>query len=191
MIINLIRLVAFNAVLLLLLFYTSGCETAAEQRAPMETIKIRPLSSYNLDEKLLSEGDSLKLLYASWDTNDESMDQENYIQVVALKLASGDTVNILTGFETKFTQEDGDRIFVYQKYDRDFQPVIAQQKADFLANKDKLQDPEEVEKMANELAQSRDNIYKYHYGPAVYVDGSMDEEFDNQFPVTIGKLRRL
>ena len=160
MIISLIRLIAFNTVLLLLLFYTSGCETAAEQRTPKETIKIRPLSSYKLDENLLQEDDSLKLLYASWDTNDERIGNEHYIQIVALKLATGDTVNILTGFETKFTQEDGDRIFVYQKYDRDFKQIIAQQDADFQANKDKMLNPEAAQEFVDQLAGNVGDIYK-------------------------------
>ncbi|GEM_PF-2468662 len=190
MTINQVRFVAFYVLFLCLLLSIGSCGVE-QRREPIKTINMSPLSHFKLDEDLLSDGDSLKLLYASWDTNDERMGQEHYIQVIALRVASGDTVNVLTGFETKFTQEDGDHIFVYQKYDRDFQQIMAQQSADFLANKDKLTDPKEAQRFADELAENRENMYNYIYGPAVYIDGTMKEVFDNDFPFTIGRLNRL
>jgi len=190
MTINLVRFVTFY-VLFLGLLLSIGSSSFEQRKEPSETMNMSPLSHFKLNEDLLSDGDSLKLLYASWDTNDERMGQEHYIQVIALKLASGDSINILTGFETKFTQEDGDRIFVYEKYDRDFQQIMAQQSADFLANKGKLTNPEEAQRFADELAENRENMYNYIYGPAVYIDGTMKEVFENDFPFTIGRLNRL
>lgn len=191
MIINLTQMLISRAALLLFLLGINGCGFKQQEQQREETINMSPLCHFNLDEELLSDGDSLRLLYASWDTNDERMGQEHYIQVIALKLASGDTVNVLTGFETKFSQEDGDRIFVYQKYDRDFQQIMAQQRADFLANKDKLTDPAGAQRFADELAENRENMYNYKHGPAVYIDGTMKEVFENNFPFTIGRLNRL
>jgi hypothetical protein len=150
-----------------------------------------PLSHFKHNEGLLADGDSLKLLFASWDTNDERMGQAHFIQVIALKIATGDTINVLTGFDTKFEQEDGDRIFVFQKYDKDFKQIMAQQSEDFLAKKDKILSDAEIKRNTTEVAEKSANIYNYPDGPAVYIDGTMTDVFQNEYPYTIGKLNRL
>ncbi|RYZ49830.1 MAG: hypothetical protein EOP49_15345 [Sphingobacteriales bacterium] len=76
-----------------------------------------PLITFNLQPGALVTGDSVKLLYCS--NAQKSSDTIRFlIQFVAIKLSTGDTVNILSTHNDGIARDDGGKTFYFTPMDK-------------------------------------------------------------------------
>lgn len=71
------------------------------------------ITSFNLQPDCLKDGDKVELIYCGRG-NDENPEKEYLIQVIAVKLNSYDTINILVDRSDNIKAEDGDAIFYFE-----------------------------------------------------------------------------
>jgi len=100
----------------LLGFLITSCSSNNSSSNSKSKVEFWDISKFNIDNNALTEYEEIKLLYSSRGLN---YDQNNdyYIHIIAVSVASGDTVNILTPLKNGFKENDKDKIFNFMSKD--------------------------------------------------------------------------
>jgi hypothetical protein len=103
---------------LLLINFFLSCNREGEVRQEFVSY-----NTFNIQPQALQKGDSLKLIYSS-SFNNKNDPFEYLIQVVAIKLSTKDTVNILCTHTDQIERTDGDKVFKYEPMDKDQEDLV-------------------------------------------------------------------
>lgn len=143
-----------------------------------ETEHFAAINNFNLKPDVLKNGDPVRLIYCSrpGDRNDPI---RYLIQLVAVKVETGDTVNILTDRTDEFRQDDGGEIFRFKDYDELTLALITESK-------------EEIKKVMDNDSIKIDELASLNDGHLIMVvqDPKFSEIGDNKFPTAIGEVVR-
>ncbi|TCZ66929.1 hypothetical protein [Flaviaesturariibacter aridisoli] len=72
--------------------------------------QFRDLSEFNMNPKALKDGEPIKLIYADQGEGNNATGHF-FSHLVVVSQESGDTVNILTGINNGFKEDDGDQVY--------------------------------------------------------------------------------
>jgi hypothetical protein len=107
-----------NSTICLIIFILNSCGDNTDRQKFVE------LGSYKLDSTAVNDNEEIRLIYCS-SGGEEGVKLDFFIQFVAIKINSNDTINIMTNHNINIAPSDGDKIFVYKKvFNKDYSDVI-------------------------------------------------------------------
>ncbi len=154
-------------------------------------LQFKLLTDYNINLGLLDDGAAIQLLQISWN-QDPSLSENGFIQVVAINKATKDTFNILTKMTISFNESDGEKTFIYKKYDEDILAIAKRQHNAATAVKEELKNINDTSEFTIDKAldnQLKEYSMSIERGQ-VYLDKTMLHEFNNHYPTTVGSITR-